>query len=128
MNETTTTLFDADDIISVYTREQAIADGLLIDVSATAKEVGIRYPVAVTQSLWHEHVIPSDFLKKRGQTERERLWDILWLFVIAARRAHGRTEIRFHVQLGSRLVELKAHCGPGDNGEPVITILLPNED
>jgi hypothetical protein len=27
-----------------------------------------------------------------------------------------------------RPVHLKAICGPGDEGEPVITILLPNED
>jgi hypothetical protein len=26
------------------------------------------------------------------------------------------------------LVTLKATCSPGDNGEPVITILLPEED
>jgi hypothetical protein len=27
-----------------------------------------------------------------------------------------------------KLVELKAVCGPGDNSEPVITIMLPEED
>jgi hypothetical protein len=27
-----------------------------------------------------------------------------------------------------RLVSLKAICGPGDTAEPVITIMLPNED
>ena len=26
------------------------------------------------------------------------------------------------------LVTLKAICGPGDRGEPVITIMLPDED
>jgi hypothetical protein len=26
------------------------------------------------------------------------------------------------------LVTLKAICGPGDNGEPVVTIILPDED
>jgi hypothetical protein len=26
------------------------------------------------------------------------------------------------------LVRLKAVCGPGDRGEPVITVLLPEED
>lgn len=26
------------------------------------------------------------------------------------------------------LVELKAICGPGDNAEPVLTIMLPSED
>jgi len=28
----------------------------------------------------------------------------------------------------ARLVTLKALCGPGDDGEPVITIMLPEED
>ena len=27
-----------------------------------------------------------------------------------------------------RYVDLKIHVGPGDNWEPVITIMLPNED
>jgi hypothetical protein len=26
------------------------------------------------------------------------------------------------------LVRLKALCGPGDHGEPVVTIMLPEED
>jgi hypothetical protein len=26
------------------------------------------------------------------------------------------------------LVRLKAVCGPGDQGEPVITVMMPNED
>jgi hypothetical protein len=25
-------------------------------------------------------------------------------------------------------VQFKAHCGPGDNGEPVLTIMRPDED
>jgi hypothetical protein len=29
---------------------------------------------------------------------------------------------------GPRLEPLKAFCGPGDNAEPVITVMLPNED
>jgi hypothetical protein len=32
-------------------------------------------------------------------------------------------------RLNSRdLVTLKAVCGPGDDGEPVVTIMLPDED
>jgi hypothetical protein len=26
------------------------------------------------------------------------------------------------------LVRLKALCGPGDQGEPVVTVMLPDED
>ena len=45
-------LFDDDDLISSYTRAQAIADGQLIDVSEMAREAGIRYPVALTATVW----------------------------------------------------------------------------
>jgi hypothetical protein len=44
-------------------------------------------------------------------------------------------EIRFvlHVRNDNRegtppLVRLKALCGPGDEGEPVVTIMMPDED
>jgi hypothetical protein len=44
------------------------------------------------------------------------------------------SEVRFgvHVRNDNRkrtppLVRLKAVCGPGDQGEPVVTVMLPNE-
>ena len=47
----------------------------------------------------------------------------------------GASEVRFgvHVRNDNRehtppLVRLKALCGPGDNGEPVVTVMLPEED
>ena len=63
-----------------------------------------------------------------------RLWDVLWMASRAARR--GGQEIRFQLYrvprggrgMRPRLVTLKVICGPGDEGEPVITIMLPGED
>jgi hypothetical protein len=43
-------MFDERDLIHSYSRAQAIADGVLIDVSATAREAGIRCPVALTRA------------------------------------------------------------------------------
>jgi hypothetical protein len=37
------TRFERSDMIHSYTRAEAIADGVLIDVSETAKEAGFRY-------------------------------------------------------------------------------------
>jgi hypothetical protein len=37
-----------DFLIHAYSRSQAIEDGVLIDATATAREAGIRYPVALT--------------------------------------------------------------------------------
>jgi len=36
------------EVICSYIRAHAIEDGMLVDVSALAKEAGFRYPMAVT--------------------------------------------------------------------------------
>ena len=41
-----TTMFDPEDVVHRYTRADALRDGVLIDVSAVAREAGIRYPGA----------------------------------------------------------------------------------
>lgn len=120
------------DVIYQYTRAQALEDGVLADASEMAREAGIRYPVALTQAVWVEFVAVPDGVT--GQDEAGRLWDILWMFRCAAARGQGVDELRFRLHVKNRegrapaLVELKAHCGPGDEGEPVITIMMPGED
>ena len=124
------------EVISSYTRTQAIDDGMLIDVSRNAQEAGFSFPVALTRAAWSDCVEWSEADSKRQthQDESGRLWDVLWMASRAARR--GGQEIRFQlyrVPRGGRgtrprLVTLKAICGPGDDGEPVITIMSPPED
>lgn len=111
-----------DQIISSYGREQALADGVLIDVSYMARQAGIRYPVAVTSNLYESYINHGD---KEG-----RLWDILWLFRLRA--VHRETdELSFNVAFDAdgktKLVKLWATCSPGDLLEPVITIMLPED-
>jgi hypothetical protein len=45
-------IFDNADLIHAYTRADAVRDGALIDVSATARETGIHGPVALTAAAW----------------------------------------------------------------------------
>jgi type I site-specific restriction endonuclease len=42
---------DENEIIYSYTRKQAIADGVLIDVTELAKEAGFKCPVALRHPL-----------------------------------------------------------------------------
>lgn len=119
-------------MISMYTRADALTDGSLIDVTEIAKEVGIRYPVALSSAAWHGYVVPS---KKDemygGQSVNGRLWDVLNIFAVFA-RIRGGNEILFSVVFlmdgKQKKVQFMAVCGPGDQGEPVITITLPSED
>jgi hypothetical protein len=126
-------MFENFDYIHSYSRAQAIADGVLIDVSETAKEAGIRFPTALTAAAWSRCVaVPPGVA---CQDEAGRLWDVLFLLAFAARRSDGGPEVRFavHVRSDNRegtppLVQLKAICGPGDQDEPVITVMTPDED
>lgn len=130
--------FEGAEIISVYTREQAIEDGVLIDVTETAVEAGFRVPVAVTAAVWADCVAWSDDDSKRQvyQDESGRLWDTLFMAGFAARSRPDSSELVYEfyrVPRGgrgrrARLRQLKLHIGPGDHGEAVATIMLPHED
>lgn len=119
------------DLIFSYSRADAIDDGVLIDVTAVAREAGFIYEVAMTSAAWHDTVrVPPNC---PCQDETGRLWDVLNLLRFSIRRDRDQSEIRFVVSvLGEDQrhhdIELKSICGPGDEGEPVITIMLPNED
>ena len=40
--------------ISVYTRRQAIDDGVLVDVTKWANEAGFKLPAVVTRAVWED--------------------------------------------------------------------------
>jgi hypothetical protein len=90
--------------------------------------------VALTCGAWERCVrVPAGLA---CQDEAGRLWDVLWLLACAIRGSKaGARLVRFgvHVRNDNRqgtppLVRLKAACGPGDQGGPVITVMLPDED
>lgn len=124
-------------VIYAYSRADAMADGALVDVSETAGEAGFRIPVAMTAAAWADCVEwdSADSRRQTHQDESGRLWDALWMAAIAARKARGeRVPFQlYRVPRGGRAIRpqrttLHLHIGPGDGGEPVITILMPNED
>jgi len=121
------------EVIHTYTRRQAIEDGTLIDVSEMAKEAGINWPVAVTKTVWEAYVRTDEVDRSHGQSEPGRLWDILWMFRVAAANANNsQTELKYklyHQSKGKmKLITLKAVAGPDDEGRPCITIMMPDED
>lgn len=124
--------------IHIYARAQAIADGILIDVSQTAHKAGFRLPVALTAAAWADCVAwdNSDSERQTAQDEEGRLWDVLWIASLAARRARKAQRLAFQVcriprggrGTRPRATTLHMCIGPGDDAAPVITILMPNED
>ena len=128
-----------DPVIFAYTRAQAIEDGILVDVSETAREAGFKIPVALSRTVWDRLVaLPDGY---RGfQDERGRLWDVLWMAHYYALRASGSDRVTMSVLVRDIRKDLRdsnwpprRHCpivaiGGGDQGEAVITIMFPEDD
>jgi hypothetical protein len=126
-------------VISVYTRAQALADGVLIDAGPMAQEAGFRWPVAITAAAWEDCVAWTDADSERQihQDQSGRLWDVLFMAAFEARvRADAGQQLLFELyrvprngrSTDAELTTLKLVVGPGDDRNPVMTILLPRED
>ncbi|MFF4361008.1 DUF6573 family protein [Streptomyces sp. NPDC001604] len=133
-------LADPGGIIHAYTRARALADGVLVAADAElAREAGFRVPVALTSAVWEGCVAwnECDSERQTPQDERGRLWDVLTMTRHAIRRSGGGggrviVDLRRVPRDGrtrqARPVRLLCAIGPGDHGEPVITIMEPHED
>ena len=129
-----TTDKEAFEIISLYTRDQAIEDGFLVDVSDLAREAGFKWPVAVTRRVWDEIVTPAPHDAQQGQSEKGRLWDVLCMARLAAKaNKNDRDSVLFQVivlcEQKQKRVTLKLVLSfESPEGEPCLTIMLPDED
>jgi hypothetical protein len=122
------------DVISTYTRRQAIEDGVLVDLDQdTMGEVcrsHYKYPIAATIEVF-------EIMNKAVQNKKHLndfagvLHDMLWMSKVYKRQI-SETTVIFRVKIkgaGRRSVyDFKLVVGPGDDGEPVITIMNPEQD
>lgn len=117
------------EVIYKYSRTQAIEDGMLVDVSQQAKEVGFKWPVCVTDRLYTEFINVNDGI---GQSMAGRLHDTLWMALNAIRSSPNEDyRLPFvcdYIIDGRRThVSLVAAIDTTD-GYPAITIMLPGDD
>lgn len=130
-------------VLSVYTREDAIADGFIVDVSKLASEYGFRVPVGFSRAVWELVSVDKDCprcteetraacqrckgagtVKKRAgiiEDTTGRTWDVLTMLRHAAKRTEG-DRLTFRVLLSKRYVDLKSKID-GDG----ILVMLPDE-
>ena len=121
-------------VIYAYTRSQAVADGVQIEVTKTATEAGIRFPVFLTRAVFENYVaVPEG---ATGQDEAGRLWDLVWMTRIAIMRSRpgeDRIPVILHVRNGdheAKRVQLMAICSALDidDPSPAITLMMEHED
>jgi len=119
-------------VIHSYTRADAIADGVLVDLSGRyPEEAGqlYKWPVACTAAVWA--LVEAAVAYGLGNDYDGVVWDILWMsqkFII--KRIDDYQHL-FEVSItgtgAARHRVLKIVSHPGDDGLPVLTIMLPEE-
>jgi hypothetical protein len=136
-------MFAESDVISSYSRAQAIEDGVLVDVSGLFPDLiqnaGFKYPIAMTSAAFNACVWPVDNEEEAAKLERlcqdtkGRMWDVLWMLKYGIAKSQAGDLVNFELRVrqpNNRLTiqRLKSMCHGGDAAEPVITIMLPDED
>ena len=122
-------------VVSAYTRAQAIEDGTLIDIS----DIAVRFfkiPVAVTSTIWawleesavlHNVGRPKNIQRDVTDMTAELAQGLYLAVVHGSNRGRG-DRFTMKLKLGEAEKILLSICGPGDDGEPVITIMEPGEE
>ncbi|GIG29312.1 DUF6573 family protein [Cellulomonas marina] len=125
-------------VIHTYTRREAISDGVLVELDEHAA-ARIPWHTAITAAAYAD-AIEWDETNPLPQDESGRAWDVLVCAAAAvrSRAVPDRREQRIPMSVwrvpntahsvAPRPLRLVAHLGPGDDGEPVLTVMLPEED
>ncbi|WP_455379079.1 hypothetical protein [Petrachloros mirabilis] len=112
--------------------KHAIASGALIDVTATAQQLGLTFPITVTQPLWEVGIAPTNTI---GEEEKlRRLRDVLMAFRLRlASQPTVSPLIDFPALLAfppnavPQPIPLFALIQPDEQNRTMVTLLLPNE-
>src|SRR5215207_3343934 len=108
-------MFEDADLISSYTRAQAIADGTLIDLTDATDRDGrklspFKWPVAMTAAAFGEAVAAGGewqpdaggdevLVLPGGQDFAGRLWDVFWMLLCAIHTRPATDHVEFQVSV-----------------------------
>ena len=121
------------EVIHTYTRQQAIEDGVLVDLStAFPSDTRLfKWNVCCTDSVW-------SLIERAAEKDEVEIgtyiWDVCFMahMAVTAVRDSGNPELFFKVclPLGTPEQKLKMVCGPigPDDPSPCLTIMQPHED
>lgn len=95
-----------------------------MDVTEAASSCGFKIQTAVTAGVWAA-LAPTEAEAKRHVTREFKRFLLLAKVYAAICDAEAGTD---RVFFDFRGIKMRALVGPGDNGEPVLTIMLEGED
>lgn len=127
-------IFATSNVLFEYTRAQAISDGVLVDLSTSfpSDTRMFKWNLCCTESVWA--LIENTAKTEDLDCPDVYVWDLAFMAFNAIRTQGNTGSEHLFFKITLPLCEngtehrLKLVCGPGDAGEPVLTIMLINED
>lgn len=121
-------MFEDADIISCYTWDNAIEDGIFIEISEVAKRIGFKFPTAITSNLFYSYIEDGEntnsnlerLLKSLKDYVTNNQVDSYAMFKFAR---HGNFDIDEDMISIFAVIEGRSPNNP----EPIMTIMLPED-
>lgn len=126
------------EVIYSYTRNDALNDGVFVDITELAKEAGFKIPVAITQGI---NTLLNE--KIEGQDFTGRAWDMFTILLFEINRmkepdnfiefepvfvrASNVKYLPSYEKFKPVPVKLWAVIEPNDDSSPGMNIMLPSE-
>lgn len=122
--------FTDDDIVSTYTREQAIEDGVLADLNQWIPVNETIFPTACTSAVFDILQKAVESKPSWGNDYKGLIWDMVNMarFQHRGNDTHWFFKMTIHGAGRQSVYTFKAVLDAGDDEKPVITFLLPDED
>lgn len=123
-----------DAVAHAYSRQQALEDGVLVDAMQTplgeVSRQHYRWPIAMTAGVWA--VIQRAANNPKTYNDLSGVWhDILWLSQATGQPLSPTEQLVTVTITGAgrrRRWQFKLVSSPDDDGQPCLTVMLPDED
>ena len=118
------------EVITSYSREQALEDGVLVDGNqeelTEVSRQHFRYPIAMTYAVFA--IMEKTVTAPRSTCDFQGVWhDVCWMARSPLARIVDPTTRLFTVKIGRKNHHMKVVCGPNDDGSPCLTVMLQEE-
>jgi len=120
-----------DNIISTYTKQDAIDDGIFIDITEQASKAGFKIPVAITKNLFSTFISSAKSDEVEAEADTNKRLDVflkqMYQECLTANRNNSILTAKIYLDNKRAVVWAVIEGTSPSDPRPTITIMLPED-
>lgn len=120
-----------DNIISTYTKQDAIDDGIFIDITSQAKKAGFKIPVAITKNLFSTFISSAKSDESETEADTNKRLDVflkqMYQECLTANRDNSMLSAKIYLDNKWTVVWAVIEGTSPSDPSPSLTLLLPED-